>query len=81
MENVDKQGVKKASEFFKVRGDWAKQSMSLKAKHPELTNEDLKFESGKETELFKRLETKLGKNRNEIVSLLKTNQEAINKVI
>ena len=46
-----------------------------------LTNEDLKFENGKETELFKRLETKLGKNRNEIVSILKTNQEAINEVI
>ncbi|UGU16763.1 hypothetical protein LS482_02560 [Sinomicrobium kalidii] len=76
MENRNKQEEKKTSELFKVQGDWAKQSNALKEKYPKLTSEDVKFETGKETDLFKRLETRLEKNRNEVIGILKTNHQA-----
>lgn len=81
MDNADKQGERKANEPFKIKGDWSKQSSALKDRFPQLTNDDLKFENGKESELFKRLETKLNKNRNEIIDVLKTNQEKISKIV
>lgn len=65
--------------MFKVKGDWNKESQALIAKYPTLTSEDVKFEPGKETDLFKRLETRLGKNRNEVITILKTNHEAVAK--
>lgn len=76
METKNKQGDKKSNDPFKVKGDWNMQSKALKEKYPKLTSDDLKFETGKETDLFKRLETRLGKNRSEIVGILKTNYEA-----
>ncbi|RNL95197.1 hypothetical protein ED312_00940 [Sinomicrobium pectinilyticum] len=72
MENRNKQ----ASELFKVQGDWGKQSKALQEKYPSLTSEDVKFETGKEADLFKRLETRLEKNRNEVISILKTTHQA-----
>ncbi|HLV15343.1 MAG TPA: hypothetical protein VKY41_09200 [Xanthomarina sp.] len=67
---------KKAGELFKVKGDWKKQSSALRTKYPKLTSEDVKYETGKETDLFKRMETRLDKNRGEIIGILKTNHEA-----
>lgn len=76
MDTKHKEGVKKASELFKVKGDWNKQSGALRKKYPKLTSEDVKFETGKETDLFKRMETRLDKNRNEVIGILETNHEA-----
>lgn len=76
METKKKEGDRKTSDFFKVKGDWNKQSNALKEKYPKLTSEDVKFETGKETDLFKRLETRLDKSRTEVIGILKTNQEA-----
>jgi hypothetical protein len=78
----NKEGKKKTSELFKikgdwkVKGDWTKQSIALRTKYPKLTSEDVKFETGKETHLFNRMETRLDKNRNEVIDILKTNHEA-----
>lgn len=79
METKNKDGERKSSELFKFNGDWDKQSKALKEKYPKLTTEDVKFESGKELELIKRLETKLGKNRNEVVGILKSNYNTLEK--
>lgn len=76
MDNKNKVEEKKSSELFKVQGDWNKQSNSLKTKYPKLTSEDLKFEAGKETDLLKRIETRLQKKRYEVVTILKENHEA-----
>ncbi|MFI0430609.1 hypothetical protein [Mariniflexile sp. HMF6888] len=62
------------SEQYIIVGDWEKQAIALKEKYPKLTSEDLKFEAGKETDLFQRLVNKLNKNLNEIIYILKTNQ-------
>ena len=63
------------SEQYIIVGDWDKQAIALKARYPKLTSEDLKFEAGKETDLFQRLVNKLNKNLNEIIYILKANQE------
>ncbi|MFD1096143.1 hypothetical protein [Salegentibacter chungangensis] len=73
MQTKNKVGENKTTEIFKFSGDWDKQSKALQEKYPKLTAEDVKFESGKEMDLIKRLETKLNKDRNEVVSILKSN--------
>ena len=56
---------------FKVTGNWAAQSKELKAQFPKLTDADLKCEIGKETEMLNRLESKLKKNREEVIAIIK----------
>ena len=65
---------KKNNETFKVTGDWAKQSAQLKKTFPQLVDSDLKFETGKEHDLLTRLQTRLGKKRDEIIQLLRGGQ-------
>lgn len=81
METKNKEGEKKTSELFKFSGDWDKQSKALKVKYPKLSSEDVKFESGKELDLIKRLENKLHKDRNEVVGILKSNYKSIASAI
>lgn len=63
-------------ETFKITGDWEQQSKQLKGKFSQLTDTDLKFETGKESELLKRVETRLNKNREEVINIIKKGQEA-----
>ncbi len=65
------------SRIFKIKGDWNKQSNGLKINYPNLTNEDVKYEEGKEKDLFERIETRLSKNRNEVIGILIANQEKV----
>ncbi|MFD2726485.1 hypothetical protein [Hyunsoonleella rubra] len=81
METKNKEGERKSSELFKFSGDWDKQSKALKVKYPKLSSEDVKFESGKELDLIKRLENKLHKDRNEVVGILKSNYKSIANAI
>ncbi|WP_274474382.1 hypothetical protein [Mangrovimonas aestuarii] len=78
MENKSRQ-VGNSSEIFKIQGDWNKQSKALQDKYPKLTSYDLKYETGKEKDLFMRLGTKLDKNRNEVIAILKSNQDDCKK--
>ena len=64
----------KPSELYIIRGNWDIQSKALIKQYPNLTNKDVKFETGKEKDLFRRLVKKLNKNLNEIIYILKTNQ-------
>jgi len=59
---------------FKIVGNWDVQSKTLKEKFPQLTDADLKFENGKEDELLARVEKRLSKKRDEVISLLKKGQ-------
>ena len=67
MENPNK----KTAESFKITGNWATQSKELKSKYSQLTDADLKFETGKENDLLKRVETRLNKNREEVINIIK----------
>jgi predicted negative regulator of RcsB-dependent stress response len=61
---------KKSSEKFKITGSIDALSKKLKAKYPQLTDADLKFESGKEDEMIGRLEKKLSKSNEEVIEIL-----------
>jgi hypothetical protein len=62
------------SGIFKITGDWGVQSKRLKEKYPELTDSDLHFEEGKESELVFRISKKLRKKREAIVNLIQNFQ-------
>lgn len=62
------------STAFKINGDWSVQSKLLKAEYTQLTDADLKFESGKENDLIKRMETRLNKNREQVIGILSKGQ-------
>jgi uncharacterized protein YjbJ (UPF0337 family) len=66
----------KSTESFKVTGNWATKSQELKSQYSTLTDSDVKFETGKESELLGRLQTKLGKNREEVIALIKQTETA-----
>lgn len=68
MENTKDQ---KPAEAFKMTGDWKEQSRKLKFRYAFLTDEDLKFEPGKENDLLKRIETRLDKKRDEVIKIIK----------
>ncbi len=66
MENTTKNAL-----AFTITGDWAVQSKQLRKKFSQLTDADLVFETGKEEDLLKRIETRLHKKREEVISILK----------
>jgi hypothetical protein len=72
--NTIKNNQNKNNENFKITGDWATQSKQLKEQYKQLTDADLKFEQGKESDLISRLETKLGKKREEVIDIIKKSQ-------
>ena len=64
----------KTGDTFKVTGNWETQSKSLKTQFSQLTDSDVKFETGKEEELVSRLQTKLSKSREDVLAILKKTQ-------
>lgn len=64
----------KTADAFKITGNWADQSKELKSKFSQLTDADLKFETGKENDLLKRVEARLNKNREEVINIIKKGQ-------
>lgn len=61
-------------ESYKVTGDWGRQSTFLQGQYPELTDDDLEFEEGKEGELIRRMEVRLNKKHDEVVNIIKKGQ-------
>ena len=55
---------------FTITGDWASQSKKLKEQFSQLNDHDLKFEKGGENELLKRVQDKLNKKREEVISII-----------
>jgi hypothetical protein len=62
------------AETFKIVGNWDDQSKRLKEKFAQLTDADLKFETGKENDLLKRVETRLNKKREEVINIIRKGQ-------
>ena len=61
-------------ENFKITGNWDTMAKQLKEKFAQLTDDDLKFEAGKENELLNRVETRLNKKRVEVINIIKKGQ-------
>jgi len=60
----------KGKENFKVIGNWSDQSKQLKKTYPQLSDADLKFETGQENDLLHRMEIKLSKSREEVIDII-----------
>lgn len=52
---------------LELKGRWNELKGKAKQAHGDLTDDDLRYEEGKEDELYGRLQTKLGKTKDEIV--------------
>jgi hypothetical protein len=67
---------KTSAPAFTIIGNWATRSRLLKSEYIQLTDEDLKFEVGKEEELISRFEARLNKSRDQIIEILQKGQPA-----
>jgi uncharacterized protein YjbJ (UPF0337 family) len=52
------------------KGDWNQMKGKLKQKYAQLTDDDLLFTEGKKDELYGRLQSKLGKSKEEIHKII-----------
>ena len=53
---------------LKLKGDWNTVKGKIKQEHGQLTDNDLQYEEGKDDELVGRLQKKLGKTKQDIIS-------------
>jgi uncharacterized protein YjbJ (UPF0337 family) len=65
---------KKTKEAFKITGNWDTKAKHIQDKFPQLTESDLKYETGKEEELLGRIENRLNKKREEVINILNKDQ-------
>lgn len=57
---------------LELKGRWNELKGKIKQEHGDLTDDDLRYEEGKDDELFGRLQVKLGKTKDEIVSWIRS---------
>jgi len=53
-------------EKLQLKGTWNEMKGKLKQKYADLTDDDLKYEEGKDDELYGRLQQRLGKTKEDI---------------
>ncbi len=56
---------------LELKGKWNELKGKVKQSYADLTDDDLKYEEGKEEELYGKLQQKTGKSRDEVVTWLK----------
>lgn len=56
---------------MEVKGQWNEWKGKLKQKYAELTDDDLKYEEGKDEEFWGRVQKKTGKAKDDLVKWLK----------
>lgn len=57
---------------LELKGKWNEWKGKIKQSKADLTDDDLKYEEGKDDELLGRLQQKLGKTRDELVHWLRS---------
>ena len=57
---------------MEIKGKWNEWKGKLKQAHANLTDDDLKYEEGKDDELYGRLQRKLGKSKDEVVDWIRS---------
>ena len=57
---------------LELKGKWNEMKGKVKQAHADLTDNDLRYEEGKDDELIGRLQQKLGKSREDIITWLKS---------
>ena len=56
---------------MELKGNWNEWKGKLKQAHADLTDDDLKYEEGKDDELWGRIQKKTGKAKDDLVKWLK----------
>lgn len=62
----------KIMDKLELKGRWNEIKGKVKQAHGDLTDDDLRYEEGKDDELVGRIQQKLGKTRDEVVTWLKS---------
>lgn len=57
---------------LEIKGNYNELKGKLKQAHGDLTDDDLKYEEGKDDEFFGRLQKKLGKTKDEVVEWIRS---------
>ena len=57
---------------LEIKGKWNEWKGKIKQQYADLTDDDLRYEEGKDDELIGRLQQKLGKSRDELIQWLKS---------
>ncbi|WP_207496716.1 CsbD family protein [Aridibaculum aurantiacum] len=57
---------------LELKGKWNELKGKIKQEHGDLTDDDLRYEEGKDDELFGRLQQKLGKTKDEVVAWIRS---------
>lgn len=57
---------------LELKGRWNELKGKAKQAHAELTDDDLKYEEGKDDELLGRIQQKLGKTKDEVVAWIRS---------
>ena len=52
---------------LKLKGDWNQTKGKIKQAYGDLSDDDLKYEEGKDDEFVGRLQTKMGKTKDEVI--------------
>jgi uncharacterized protein YjbJ (UPF0337 family) len=61
-----------SSTQLKLRGSWNEVKGKIKQEYANLTEDDLKYEEGKDDELIGRLQKKIGKTKEEVVNWIES---------
>lgn len=57
---------------LEVKGRWNELKGKAKQAHGDLTDDDLEWKDGKDDEFFGRLQTKLGKTKDEVIDWIRS---------
>ncbi len=57
---------------LEIKGNWNELKGKIKQEYGDLTDDDLKYEDGKEDEMLGKLQQKVGKGRDELVKWIKS---------
>ena len=60
------------SSEFKLRGNWNELKGKIKQQYAELNEDDLKYEEGKDDELIGRIQKKIGKTKEDVISWIQS---------
>jgi uncharacterized protein YjbJ (UPF0337 family) len=57
---------------LKLKGNWNEIKGKVKQQYADLTEDDLKYEEGKDDELVGRIQKKIGKTKEEVISWIQS---------
>ena len=57
---------------LEIKGKWNELKGKMKQAHADLTDDDLQYEDGKDDEFIGRMQQKLGKTKDEVVSWIRS---------